>query len=208
VKRSIHAALVAALALSLGPFGLGGARSISAPGPVVRHTTQLSVRVPKLVHSTAKVLKNVNLTKKITQKIAAKKTVAKKPAKGNPVIARRALQVAQKMNTVGWCYKGVCTALNPLGIHLSGAAAYEAKGQLLKDKRFSAFAISGVHDLKPGDILVHGASASHPYGHIAVYVGNRSEASDHVQQVVLNGPYNGTTVFRYGATDPTLSMVN
>jgi len=108
---------------------------------------------------------------------------------------------------MGYCYRGVKGALRPLGVNLSGSAAYQAKGQLLRDKRFESVAVKNVHDLQPGDILVHGASSSHPYGHIAVYLGNKHEASDHVQKVVLNGPYNGTTVFR---CDPqnALSMVN
>jgi hypothetical protein len=210
VKRSIHAAFIAAVALVLGPFEFGGAQSISSvKQPIHRQKTQHFVRTRQLSHFVPS--KRLTLSSKPSKKAdsGASANVAQAlPKKGNPTIAKCALKVAKSMNTVGWCYKGVCTALQPLGIHLSGAAAYEAKGQLLKDKRFAAFSISGVHDLKPGDILVHGASASHPYGHIAVYLGNSNEASDHVQQVVLNGPYSGTTVFRYGVHDDNAASTN
>jgi hypothetical protein len=210
VKRSICAAFVAATILSLQPFELGNAySSMDASRPVTTQNTQhvvTKVRKRTAKSRTAKSrLKRAAVKHAVKKKIAkAKKTrrIAKrhKPlGKGNAKIARRALTVAKTMNTRGYCYRGVKGALRPLGIHLIGAAAYEAKDQLLRDKRFAAFSINGVDDLRPGDILVHGASSSHPYGHIAVYIGNSHEASDHVQNVIVNGPYSGTTVFRYGA---------
>jgi hypothetical protein len=209
VKRSIYAAFVVASILSLQPFEIGDARSTMDPAlPVSAQQTQ---HLSKVRHNTKhqdsakrttvrKLIAKAKITKtKLAKKRKVAKIARKLPAKGNPKIAKCALNVAKNMNTVGYCYRGVKGALRPLGIHLSGAAAYEAKDQLLRDKRFAAFSINGVNDLKPGDILVHGASSSHPYGHIAVYIGNRHEASDHVQQVIVNGPYSGTTVFRYGA---------
>lgn len=115
-------------------------------------------------------------------------------------IASNALSTAKKMNTVGYCYRGVTVALKPLGINLSGMAAYMAKDQLNADPRFQKVAVNEISDLHPGDIVVHGPTRSHPYGHIGVYLGNEHEASDHVQKAFLKGPYSGTTVFRYEPT--------
>lgn len=109
-------------------------------------------------------------------------------------IARAAYQEARSRNTTGWCYSGVADALDNLGINLYGESAYMAKGQLLRDKRF---AVVSLNDLKPGDVLVHGKSAGHEHGHIAVYLGNGQEASDHVQGLIRGQGYGGTTVFRY-----------
>lgn len=100
------------------------------------------------------------------------------------------------MNSVGWCLRGVSRALNPLGIHLNGAAAHQAKAQLLRDKRFHQVPVEDAKNLVPGDILVHNASRSHRHGHIAVYVGNDREASDHVQRVMPKSADGELTVFR------------
>lgn len=141
-----------------------------------------------------------SVSRRLAAIVEAKTPAQTTSSQANFRIAQKAMQVAKQMNTVGWCYKGVCNALSFFGVHLSGAAAYQAKDQLLSDKRFRPLTVSKVNQLKPGDIMVHGASQSHPYGHIAVYLGNDSEASDHVQPVVFNGPYNGMTVFRYEGT--------
>ena len=117
-------------------------------------------------------------------------------------IAQNALVTAKKMNTVGRCYKGVTDALKPLGINLSGIAAFMANEQLAADPRFQRIVVRKLEDLHPGDIVVHGASGSHPYGHIGVYLGNETEASDHVQKAFLKGPYSYSTVFRYEPTTP------
>lgn len=111
-------------------------------------------------------------------------------------IAKRALTVARRMNTVGWCLRGVAVALSPIGVHLHGTDAWQAKAQFLHDKRFRTIKIDGAEHLRPGDILVHEKSKSHHHGHIAVYLGNEQEASDHVQRVIVNGTYTGCTVFR------------
>jgi hypothetical protein len=111
-------------------------------------------------------------------------------------IASRARLVAQRTRTMGWCYKAVKGALKPFGILLKGGAAWMAKEQLEGDDRFIT---TSLDDLKPGDILVHGKSEGHPYGHIAVYLGNEEEASDHVQPLITGEAYGGTTVFRLKA---------
>ena len=63
----------------------------------------------------------------------------------------------------------------------------------MQDPHFSIVPIS---TLRKGDILVHGKSSTHPYGHIAVYLGNNQEASDHIQPLITGGTYGGTVVFR------------
>lgn len=108
-------------------------------------------------------------------------------------IAEQARRQAMAMCSVGLCYRGVKHALSSLGIDLEGNAAWMAKDQLSQDSRFVMVPLKS---LRPGDILVHGRSKAHPYGHIAVYLGNNQEASDHVQKLVLGGRYGSTVVFR------------
>jgi hypothetical protein len=108
-------------------------------------------------------------------------------------IASRARQQATAMCSVGYCYRGVKRALSAVGVPLSGTAAWMAGEQLRRDGRFVTVPLNA---LREGDILVHGRSAAHPYGHIAVYLGGGEEASDHVQKLVLGGRYGRTTVFR------------
>ena len=108
-------------------------------------------------------------------------------------IANRARQQATSMCSVGYCYRGVKRALNAIGIQLSGTAAWMAKDQLQSDGRF---VMVPMQSLRKGDILVHDRSRAHPYGHIAVYLGDGQEASDHVQKLVLGGRYGRTVVFR------------
>jgi hypothetical protein len=113
-------------------------------------------------------------------------------------IAKSAKAVATRSCTVGWCYRGVKEALANVGVALTGPAAWMAKSQLLTDLRFVMVPLK---TLKTGDILVHGRWPAHPYGHIAVYLGNNQEASDHVQKLVLGHGYGETVVFR--ASDKT-----
>jgi hypothetical protein len=110
----------------------------------------------------------------------------------NQIVAR-AKVVAERTGTIGWCYRAVKAALAPFHIDLVGGYAWMAAPQLMQDKRFH---IVPQPDLRPGDIMVHGKSGTHPAGHIAVYLGNNAEASDHLQQVILGGTYGKTLVFR------------
>ena len=111
-------------------------------------------------------------------------------------IAGRALSVAERRRTSGYCYSAVSQALDPLGIKLRGRAAYQARDLLLHDRRFMPVVISSVDQLQRGDIIVYNRSSSHPYGHIAVYEGNYEEASDHISSVTSTWAYGGATVFR------------
>lgn len=142
--------------------------------------------------------------KRKRQQLAHTKSVSKWKAKNRRAmrmkIASNALNTAKQMNTVGYCYRGVTLALRPLGINLSGMAAYMAKDQLNADPRFQRVQVGEIAELHPGDVIVHGPTRSHPYGHIGVYLGNENEASDHVQKTFLKGPYSGVTVFRYEPT--------
>lgn len=109
-------------------------------------------------------------------------------------LAHDAQSVAQRMGTVGYCYRGVKEALNRIGVHLEGGAAYQARSQLERDPRFREVSLN---DLRPGDVLVHppgyaNDGRAHQYGHIAVYLGNNQEASDHVQRLIRGR----TSVFR------------
>ncbi len=111
-------------------------------------------------------------------------------------IAQRSLSVAESMRTSGYCYAGVSKALSPLGVSLTGEAAFQAREQLLADSRFMAVSMDDSGDLRRGDIVVFNKSASRPYGHICVYQGNGEETSDHVSQLTTPGAYGGVTVFR------------
>ena len=111
-------------------------------------------------------------------------------------IAARSLAVAESMKTSGYCYAGVSKALLPLGVTLTGAAAYEARDQLLVDSRFVPISTDDSVDVRRGDIIVFNKSVSHPYGHICVYQGNGQESSDHVSRLTSPDGYGGFTVFR------------
>ncbi|HEY9867648.1 MAG TPA: hypothetical protein V6D08_00450 [Candidatus Obscuribacterales bacterium] len=115
------------------------------------------------------------------------------PSKLAVKLVDRAEDVARSMNSTGWCYKGVATALASIGVNVHGASAYMAADQLARDRRFVEVSMK---DLRPGDVLVHNRSASHVHGHIAVYLGNGMEASDHVQKLITGRGYGGTRVFR------------
>lgn len=111
-------------------------------------------------------------------------------------IASSALSVAEKTKTTGYCYAAVCRALRPLGVELSGEAAYQAEDLLKKDPRFMPLCIYSVDELRRGDIIVYTRSSSHKYGHISVYEGNYKEASDHIASITHTQAYGGAMVFR------------
>lgn len=108
-------------------------------------------------------------------------------------IANSARGVAGSMGSVGYCFRGVKRALKRVGFVLTGSEAYMAKQQLAEHPQFEEVELD---DLQIGDILVHGASRRHPHGHIAVYLGDNKEASDHVGKLITGARYGGTTVWR------------
>lgn len=201
MKRSICAAFVSMV--SLVPLSLGSMEAAGTPFSVQPTHSLVALAVPMLPAP------GVDYSKKAAQ-LAAKKAelakkqkvrkLAQKKTKAMRIkMARSALYTAKKMASNGWCYKGVTDALKPLGVELFGPAAYMAKDLLDNDPRFKQVRAVEPAQLHPGDVIVHGPTGSHPYGHIAVYLGNNHEASDHVQDVVLNaiGPYSYSVVFRY-----------
>lgn len=116
--------------------------------------------------------------------------------------------VATNMSSIGLCYRGVKKALRAVGVALNGSSAYMAKGQLENNNQFKEVPLDSV---KRGDVIVHGRSAAHPHGHIAVYLGNDKEASDHVQKFIRVGRYGAPTVFRpidsYSSTEAKVATL-
>ncbi|MBX9950804.1 MAG: hypothetical protein K2Y39_16660 [Candidatus Obscuribacterales bacterium] len=105
------------------------------------------------------------------------------------------------MRTSGYCYSGVSKALSPLGVTLTGNAAFQAREQLLEDPRFMQISMRDNSDLLRGDIIVFNKSATHPYGHICVYQGDGEESSDHVSRLSDPSGYGGVSVFRLRTSD-------
>lgn len=114
-------------------------------------------------------------------------------------LAQEARAVAQRMNTVGACAKGVGDALQRIGIQQRGNA-YEHAEKLARRGDFREVSVGrdDLRKLPAGAIVVWGRSEAKPYGHVAVSLGNGLEASDHVQRMVTNGPYG--TDFGKGPT--------
>lgn len=111
-------------------------------------------------------------------------------------IARNALEVAETTQSSGYCYAAVTKAVRPLGVQLSGASAYMARDLLLTDDRFIAIEALDPSMLRVGDIIVYNATSRHPHGHIAVYEGFGTEASDHISALTSFAEYGGATIFR------------
>lgn len=107
-------------------------------------------------------------------------------------LAQVANGVASRMNTRGWCARGVFDSLQAagLGIPRSGSA-YMAADTLARDPRFREVRLTDeqIRQLPPGAIVVSGPfnSPRNPHGHIAVTLGGGREASDHVQNLYLAG---------------------
>lgn len=114
-------------------------------------------------------------------------------------IAENALCIAEQTQTSGYCYAAICRALRPLGIVLTGESAYMASAILLKDDRFLPLNIENPADMRRGDIVVYNNSQRHPHGHIAVYEGYMTEASDHISEITSPQAYGGAIVFRLQA---------
>lgn len=196
MKRSLCAALATFAALI--PLSLSAVAQVGIPFSInpfdTSHFMDMESARRTAAISSAEMAEKFLREKQAVQKVAQKRTKTMRLQ-----MAKSALMTAKRMHSNGWCYKGVTDALKPLGVELSGPAAYMAKDLLQNDPRFQPVRIEDPTQLHPGDLIVHGPTGSHPYGHIAVYLGNNHEASDHVQKVVLNaiGPYSYSVVFRY-----------
>jgi hypothetical protein len=154
------------------------------------------VRVRKngvVVFSEGVSLKRLSFAASIATAVVLFTTAPAHSASLPQMIATSAQGVASSMSSVGYCFRGVKRALRKVGITLTGGEAYMAKNQLAGSEEFQQVSINNLH---VGDILVHGASARHPHGHIAVYLGNGKEASDHIGHLITGARYGGTTVWR------------
>jgi hypothetical protein len=99
-------------------------------------------------------------------------------------LAQSAANVAGRMGSTGYCYRGVKAAVrDATGVELSGGSAYQAADQLATSGRFSEVSVSPgeLRDLPPGAVVVWGQTGASPHGHISVALGDGREASDHVQ---------------------------
>ena len=105
-------------------------------------------------------------------------------------LANIANKNAKEMNTIGYCARGTNKALELAGLangETRVAAACQADGVLSKHKNFKEVKVSKdeLKSLPAGCVIVWEASNGHPYGHIAVTLGNGKEASDHVQNLIV-----------------------
>ncbi len=107
--------------------------------------------------------------------------------------------VGGKEGTVGLCLKGVEDSLQSVGINMPrrNYASDMAPDFAADTKNFQEVNANG--PLKPGDIIVHGGTASNPAGHIAIVLPNGQESSDHVQSLIstaVTGSFGPSRVFR------------
>lgn len=125
----------------------------------------------------------------VTQPPASHSTLSGKFGHNAAHLAKVAERVARRMNTRGWCARGVFDSLQAagLGIPRSGSA-YMAARTLAHDHRFREVRLTDaqIRKLPAGAIVVSGPynMRGNPYGHIAVTLGHGREASDHVSSFV------------------------
>lgn len=111
---------------------------------------------------------------------------------GTPMGQRLAISarnVANDMNSTGWCFRGVGRAVaQATGVQLSGASAYMAADQLAASDKFREIQVSPdqLRDLPAGAVVVWDKTSASPHGHISVALGNGQEASDHVQSQITS----------------------
>ena len=110
-------------------------------------------------------------------------------------LATTAREVAEDMNTTGWCFKGAAESVaRATGVSLSGKSAYMAADQLAASGQFGEARVSPdqLERLPAGAVVVWGRTARSPHGHISIALGNGQEASDHVQKQIttLRGASN------------------
>lgn len=104
-------------------------------------------------------------------------------------LAMSARQVANSMNSTGWCYRGVKQAVSrATGVQLTGGSAYQAADQLAASGRFREIGVAPnqLRDLPPGAVVVWGQTDRSPHGHISVALGDGQEASDHIQAQITS----------------------
>ncbi len=107
-------------------------------------------------------------------------------------LAAAARNVASRMNTSGWCARGVNRALRAAGLPMAPSpSAYMYARRLASDSRFREIrnvSDAGLRKLPPGAVVVFAPNGGRTrHGHIMVTVGGGREASDHIQRVSVHG---------------------
>lgn len=109
-----------------------------------------------------------------------------------------AINTANRLNSRGWCYRGVIQSLAKIGVTgLTGGSAYMAANQLAARSDFKEIKVSrdDLKKLPAGAVVVWNRTAdgSKPHGHISISLGDGRESSDHI-----NNQYNscGDGTFR------------
>lgn len=112
-------------------------------------------------------------------------------------LAHTAEQVANRMGTTGWCYRGAAESIaQSMGVQLTGGSAYMAADQIAASGRFQEVEVSpeNLTQLPPGAVVVWGQTDASPHGHISIALGDGREASDHVQNQITS--LRGATNYR------------
>lgn len=130
--------------------------------------------------------------KHTTAKATAPTTAAGKFGPKAAHLAQVARGVASRMNTRGWCARGVFDSLQAAGLKIPrSGSAYMAANTLARDPRFREVHLTDaqIHKLPAGAIIVSGPYniPGNPHGHIAITLGNGREASDHLGPVSTLG---------------------
>ncbi len=112
-------------------------------------------------------------------------------------LAHTAEQVANRMGTTGWCYRGAAESISQsMGVQLTGGSAYMAADQIAASGRFQEVEVSpeNLTQLPPGAVVVWAQTDASPHGHISIALGDGREASDHVQNQLTS--LRGSTNYR------------
>lgn len=112
----------------------------------------------------------------------------------NPDLANKLANIAaynaKKTNTIGFCSKIATNSLCDAGLTTSQIkcpAACQVAEKLSKHQNFKAVSVAkdDLKNLPAGCVIVWQPNAGHPYGHIAVTLGDGNEASDHIQKLCV-----------------------
>lgn len=98
--------------------------------------------------------------------------------------AAAAEKTANRINTPGWCLKGVNDTMQAMGMPVTRrASAYMALPDFQKSDRFQEIKVSRdqLKSLPAGAVVIWDKGAGLPHGHISVALGNGREASSTVR---------------------------
>lgn len=108
-------------------------------------------------------------------------------------LAQAAEATGNRLNSRGWCAKGVADSLANAGFGgiPRQPSAYMYADVLARDSRFKEVQLTDdqIRKLPPGAVVVSDKfnSPGNPHGHIAVTLGNGRESSDHLGNLYLAG---------------------